>query len=217
MKRKLFLTFILGICFGAVLVTVMFDRNKKTSYESTDSTKAGNTESMASTTDSTKDEPADTDDYAEESSVYSNPIDRCLMPIIYSEKEEISEVEIRAAQDSYKELWRKEFENLMKVLRNKCTYSKDEKNIDRLKKRIQSEIESEIEVVTTELLGAYKINPNPKEGDDISRMSLWGNGTRSRLNQIEGEIYRDASMRIINVYGFSGEEYEFRKSDYSVK
>lgn len=150
-----------------------------------------------------------------EFSEYNNPIDRCFMPIIYSE--ENSEVKIREAQDKYKELWMQEFENLMKVLHNKCIYDEDKKNIEILKKSIRNEIEAEMKVITTELLDAYKVNPDPKEENDISRMSLWGNGTRSRLNQIEGEIYRDASMRIINIYGFiSGEKYEFRKNDYSV-
>ena len=152
----------------------------------------------------------------DEFSVYNNPIDKCFLPIFYSE--ESSEAVIREAQDTYKELWIQEFNNLMKTLRSKCIYDKDKKNIDIFEKRIKSEIEMEIEIITTELIDAYEVNPDPKENDNISRISLWGNGTRSRLNQIEGEIYRDASMRIIHVYGsMSGEKYEFRKSDYSFK
>lgn len=37
------------------------------------------------------------------------------------------------------------------------------------------------------------------------------NGTRSRLNQIEGEMYRDAAMQIIRLAG----DYSFRELDYS--
>lgn len=155
-----------------------------------------------------------TEPFNEELSVYNNPIDRSILPIIYSE--ECSEAEIREAQDTYKELWIQEFNQLMKTMRKKCIYPKDKKDIDIFEKKIESEVEAEIKVITTELVDSYKVNPDPKENDAISRMSLWGNGTRSRLNQVEGQIYRDACMRIINIYDqISGEKYEFRKSDYS--
>lgn len=43
--------------------------------------------------------------------------------------------------------------------------------------------------------------------------NLWGNGTRSGLNQIKGEIYRDASMLLIKkMYNLN---YKFIDRDYS--
>lgn len=154
-----------------------------------------------------------TGDYADEFSVYNNPIDEYFLPRIYSWDK--SQAEIRGFQDAYKKVWKAEFKSVTKWLRKKCIYETDKKNIELMEKSVSDYIERSKEVVLTELLDAYKVNPDAgKEKDAVSRMSSWGNGTRSRLNQIEGEIYRDASMRIINLYG--GETgYEFRKIDYS--
>lgn len=145
--------------------------------------------------------------------LYDNPIDEYFLPKINAA--DSSQAEIRAYQDDYKYAWKKEFRNLTKWLSEKCTYKEDKKNIQEMKKSVLEYVEKSKKVISTELLDTYKVNPNPEQGEE-SRNSYWGNGTRSRLNQIEGEIYRDASMRIINLYGM-GEKYEFRKIDYSVQ
>ena len=44
-------------------------------------------------------------------------------------------------------------------------------------------------------------NPDSsKVKNDFSRISLLGHGTRERLSQSEGEIYRDVCIRILNLY-----------------
>ncbi len=144
--------------------------------------------------------------------LYDNPIDEYFLPKINAV--DASQAEIRAYQDDYKYVWKEEFENLTKWLRKKCIFEEDKKKIQEMKKSVSEYVEQSKEVILTELLDTYKVNPNPERGEE-SRNSYWGNGTRSRLNQIEGEIYRDASMRIINLYG-AGEKYEFRKVEYSV-
>ena len=154
-------------------------------------------------------------DYSDEFSVYNNPIDEYFLPKIYSW--DTSQIEIRKYQDSYKKAWKAEFKNLMNWLQKKCIYANDKKNIKLLKKSVLDNIEKSKEVILTELLDVYKVNPDSaKVKDTVSRISYWGNGTQSRLNQIEGEIYRDASMRIINLYG-EERKYVFQKIDYSNK
>jgi hypothetical protein len=205
----------LGICLGAVLVIVMFGRNKKTSYESTSSTNAENTESIASTTDNTKDESADTDDYfVEKYSIYRNPIDKYFWPQIYSW--DGSQVEIREAQKAYKKAWKIEYRNMMKWLKRKCVYDEDKKNIKLLEQKIAEQINIEKKVMKTELINGYKINPDSSQvKNHISRISLLGHGTQERLAQSEGELYRDVCMRILNLQGDEGGyEFKFDDADY---
>ena len=85
-----------------------------------------------------------------------------------------------------------------------------------MKKQVEKQIETESEVWEREIVDDYDINPDSKAAEKengFSRMSSWGTGTRSALNELEGELYRDASMRIIRLHG--GKKYKFRKIDYS--
>ena len=155
------------------------------------------------------------DDYSGEDSIYDNPIDKYFLPRIFSWSR--SQAEIRTAQDGYKKVWKDEFDNLIKWLQKKCAYEEDKKNVRDMKKSVEKNVEASMKVVQLELIDAYDVNPDPSKVEDhVSRISYWGNGTRSRLNQIEGQMYRDACMKIVNLNGgVEGEEtYEFRKVDY---
>ncbi|MCH5265480.1 MAG: hypothetical protein J1F02_06245 [Lachnospiraceae bacterium] len=182
-------------------------------YEETEET-ISDDESAEPTQDNIEDE-YDDEYFVEKYSVYSNPIDEYFWPEIYSW--EASQVEIRAAQDAYKKVWKAEFKSVMKWLKKKCIYDEDKKNIQALEKSVARQIKTERKVCETEMTDAYGTKPDPaKAADGVSRISLWGNGTRSGLNKIEGEIYRDAAMKIIHLYGGVGDEtYEFRKVDYA--
>lgn len=154
-------------------------------------------------------------DYSEKYPVYNNPIDEYYRPIIDSDE---AQVTIRWAQDAYKQVWEEEFANLMQWLESKCVYEEDKQNIRALKENVEKQVEIQREVCETELLDTYRINPDPEKAEDgDSRNTYWGTGTRSRLNQMIGEIYRDASMRIILCSSLDEEDapYEFRKIDYS--
>lgn len=144
---------------------------------------------------------------------YNNPIDEYFLPRIQSGDK--CEAEIRGLQDNYKHVWKEEFENLTKWLRKKCVYEEDKENISSMEKSVSEYIERTKAVIATELTDTYEVNPDPEKGKDmVSRNSCWGNGTRSALNQTEGEIYRDTCMRIISLYG-AETEYKFRRVDYS--
>lgn len=144
---------------------------------------------------------------------YNNPIDEYFLPRIQSRDK--CEAEIRGLQDNYKHAWKEEFENLTKWLCKKCIYEEDKENISSMEKSVSEYIERTKNVIATELTDTYEVNPNLEKGKDMmSRNSYWGNETRSALNQIEGEIYRDTCMRIISLHG-AETEYKFRKVDYS--
>ena len=55
----------------------------------------------------------------------NNPIDKYYKPIMTSS--EVDEVTRRWAQDTYRGVWRAEFNHLIKWLKNKCQYDEDKK------------------------------------------------------------------------------------------
>lgn len=155
---------------------------------------------------------AQTEDFAQEAQVsYDNPIDAYFQPRMVSDYN-VAESTRRGYQDTYRGVWKAEYKNLIQWLKKKCIYKEDKTEIEKMEKALQDQIEHMREVLATELLNNYKINPDStKVKDGFSRTSNWGNGTRSRLNQIEGEMYRDAAMQIIRLAG----DYSFRELDYS--
>lgn len=135
----------------------------------------------------------------EEYSGSDNPIDKYFTPKLKSW--DISEVELRENREAYKKAWKAEYKNVMKSLKKKCVYAEDKRNINSLEKNIEQQIKVEKKVLKTELTGAYEINPDSsKVKNDFSRISLLGHGTRERLSQSEGEIYRDVCIRILKLY-----------------
>lgn len=135
----------------------------------------------------------------EEYSGSDNPIDKYFTPKLKSW--DISEVEFRENREAYKKAWKAEYKNVMKSLKKKCVYAEDKRNINSLEKNIEQQIKVEKKVLKTELTEAYETNPDSsKVKNDFSRISLLGHGTRERLSQSEGEIYRDVCIRILNLY-----------------
>lgn len=142
-------------------------------------------------------------DYCEESTVveeeYSNPIDAYFLPCIENAS---CEAERRQMQDTYRGVWKTEFENVMVWMQDKCVYQEDKDNLLLLEESVGSLIEA---THTVWMVTDYELPP----GSD-GRKS-WGNGTRSAWNQKEGEIYRDVSMKLIN------DTYIFMERDYSLE
>lgn len=147
-------------------------------------------------------------DSMEKYSVYHNPIDEYYLSTINSW--DVSEAEIRAAQDDYRKAWRTEYKHLMKWLLKQCVYEEDRENLRALEENVADQISIERKVLAIAMTDGYAVNPDSSQIEGgFSRMSLPGNGTRSRLNQCEGEIYRDVSMRILYLYG-GEKEYKFQ-------
>lgn len=133
---------------------------------------------------------------------YSNPIDAYFLPHI---KNSWSEAERRELQYTYRGVWKTEFENIMVWMQDKCVYQEDKDNLLLFTKSVESLIETTRTILVTDSLDDYKRPP----GSD-SR-NFWGTGTRSGLNQIEAEIYRDAGMKLID------DTYIFVERDYSLE
>ena len=155
-----------------------------------------------------EDEPAYTKDeyFIKEHSVYRNPIDQYFGSKLNPKYK--SETEYRKAQRDYQKAWKAEYQNLMKWMKKKCVYNEDKNNLSLLEKSVAKQIVQEKKVLKTDLAAAYKINPDSsKVKNSVSRISYIGKGT-DRLTEIEGGLYRDVCMRILNLAGY--DEYEFK-------
>ena len=133
--------------------------------------------------------------------VYSNPIDAYFIPRLNNYS---CEVELRDYQDAYLVVWRDEYKNVMKWMYSKCIYQEDKDNLSAYEDSVSQLIKSTETVSLTNWSDIYKTPPAKRFPGNT-----WGNGTRSALNQLEAEIYRDASMRFID------KNYTFLKRDYS--
>lgn len=142
------------------------------------------------------------DNRKEEIEEYSNPIDAYFLPRIKSAS---CEAERRQMQDTYRGVWKTEFENIMAWMQDKCVYQEDKDNLLLYEESVESLIETTRTVLVTDWLGDYELPP------DSDERNSWGNGTRSGLNQKEAEIYRDAGMRLID------DSYIFMERDYSME
>lgn len=145
------------------------------------------------------------DEFSEECiyyEVYSNPIDAYFLPQI---EHAWSQADRREMQDIYLDVWKSEFENVMLWMQNKCIYQEDKDNLLLYTKSVEALIETTRTILVTDWLDDYKLPP------DSGDRNFWGNGTRSGLNQAEAEIYRDASLKLIN------DTYIFMERDYSLE
>lgn len=142
------------------------------------------------------------DSVSDNTIIYSNPIDEYFIPRINDKTK--CEVEKREYQDTYRGVWKAEFENNMNWMYSKCAYQVDKDNLATYEQSIRQLFDSTRAVVVTGWSDTYKIPTNERYPGTI-----WGTGTRSALNQIEAEIYRDAGLRLID------DTYIFLKKDYS--
>jgi hypothetical protein len=131
---------------------------------------------------------------------YCNPIDKYFIPRINNASPEAKR---REYQDTYRGVWESEFENIMKWMDKKCVYQKDKDKLIAYENSVMQLIDSTYAVIVTDWLDDYNLPPDSADRDS------WGNGTRSGLNQIQAEIYRNSGMRLID------KSYTFLDKDYS--
>jgi len=151
-----------------------------------------------------EDEPVPTTTKSE--SEYSNPIDEYFLPRIASAS---SEAACREYQDTYRGVWRSEFRNIVKWAASKYTYQQDIVALGDYVGSVEQLIANAQTLVIAELwVSEPDTPPDARESDPL------GTGTRSWLNQLEGEIYRDAGMRLIRNLSLH-DDYIFLDVDYS--
>ena len=137
---------------------------------------------------------------------YSNPIDEYFIQRI---ERAHNMVDLREAQDAYRDAWESAFYNVVAWMIEKCLYQEDKDKIIEYECTVNKLIVIMMEMAVTDWLDDYALPPDSPE------RGIWGNGTRSGLNYMVANIYRDASMLLINNFGFSGDRYVFQDIDYS--
>jgi len=125
-----------------------------------------------------------------------NPIDEYYLPLIESAD---SEASLRTLQNEYRKAWEKEFNNITGYLLKKCIYESDKEQIKEMKKGFRKNVMNLKRVMKTELIDAYQVDPENNSGNEYTRLSLEGNGTRSRLAFLEAQMYRDACIRMLEM------------------
>lgn len=131
--------------------------------------------------------------------IYTNPIDAYFLPLL----ETGSEAGRRAVQDTYRGVWQAEFDNVMLWMKNKCIYQEDIDQLDLYVESVEALIETTHTIMVTDWLNDYNLPPGSTD------RNFWGNGTRSGLNQVTAEIYRDACIMLID------DSYVYLEKDYS--
>ena len=133
---------------------------------------------------------------------YSNPIDAYFLAKISTAG---YGVEYRELQDTYKGVWEVEFDNVIAWMTSKCQYQDDIDKLTIYVDSVEELITATRTVILCEWLEVYDI---PQDNPD---RNSWGIGTQSGLNQVIGEIYRNAAVMLIEHCG----DYEYRNMDYS--
>jgi len=132
------------------------------------------------------------------SGFYHNPIDSYFLPRIDGAK---SEVERRELQDSYRGVWIEEFGNIVQWLGSRPDLL-DQSDLMMFQQQVEDII------ITTREISKNLMSSAASAQYDLD-MFYWGNGLRSSLNQIEGELYSSICRYLID------DHYQFIERDYS--
>ena len=138
-------------------------------------------------------------------SAYSNPIDEYFFSCMRNAG---CEAELRWHQDTYRGVWKSEFYNIVQWVAEMYIYQQDLDVLNDYVSNVEQQITNTMELVLAALRAERDLPP------DASSADYTGNGTRSWLNQVTGEIYRDAGMRLIENIHYHG-SYVFLDIDYS--
>jgi len=137
----------------------------------------------------------------------NNPIDAYFLPRI--EYAADSEVQRRVWQDTYLGVWRAEFNNIVEWVEEMYVHQEHKDVLYDYINSVEQLIDVTIDLIFAELFEQYELPPT------AGIYNASGNGTRSWHNQLIGEIYRDAGMRIIENFLQRPEGYVFLDIDYS--
>jgi hypothetical protein len=111
----------------------------------------------------------------------------------------ISQVELRDLQDKYYFVWKNEYQNILKLIKNKCIKEQDNENYKNFIELVDSEFQTIKPLLLNEILDNYNMEDSPE------KQSI-GNGTTDLLKLYQGMIYRNACMLFIP---YLKDEYKF--------
>lgn len=116
-----------------------------------------------------------------------NPIDPLFAEALYDAPDMAN---YRQIQELYYDTWKTQYDNIMKIIRNKCKYEEDIANYELFTKEMDEGFNNLQPLILNEMLDNYNIPESPEKNS-------WGNGTRGRLLMYDGTMYRNACMFFI--------------------
>ncbi len=125
------------------------------------------------------------------SDLMENPIDKAYLSLVTDWS--YSGIEFRNYQERYYEIWKEEYDKVLNILKIKAVYQQDKDDIEQFDNYIEGFFDNNNDFFETLVLGDYQTDPTTPEKNS------WGNGTRSKLLEIRGKIYRNACIQIITL------------------
>lgn len=126
-----------------------------------------------------------------------NPIDPLFAQAL---KDSRIMAQSRQIQKLYYDIWKTQYEDVMKKIRKKCKYDEDIANYELFTGQMEDGFGQLRPLILNEILDNYDIPKSPEKDSQ-------GNGTNARLLMYQGTMYRNACMFFIpymeeNEYSF---------------
>lgn len=115
------------------------------------------------------------------------PIDSLFAEALYESNDNIR---YRQIQELYYNTWKTQYDDVMKIIREKCTYEEDIANYELFTKEMKEGFDNLQPLILNEMLDNYNMSESPEKNS-------WGNGTQDRLLMYDGMMYRNACMFFI--------------------
>ncbi|SHJ77134.1 hypothetical protein SAMN02745136_00794 [Anaerocolumna jejuensis DSM 15929] len=125
------------------------------------------------------------------SDLMENPIDQAYLSLVTDQS--YCQIEFRNFQERYYEIWEEEYHKVLNILKNKAEYPKDKEDIEKFDKNVEKFYENNKDFFESAVLKDYSTDPS------LPEKNSWGNGTRDKLIEIKGKLYRDACIQIITL------------------
>jgi len=116
-----------------------------------------------------------------------NPIDPLFAQALSDSR---SMMQSRQIQQYYFDIWKIQYEEMMKKIRKKCKYAEDIANFEAFIEETEKGFHKLQPLILNEMLDNYNMPESPEKN------SL-GNGTQERLLMYQGTMYRNACMFFI--------------------
>lgn len=128
-----------------------------------------------------------------------NPIDPLFLEALENAH---TMVAYRACQELYYDIWKSQYEDIMKKIYKKCKYEEDIANYNLFVKEMEEGFDKLVPLILNEMLDNY-------DRSESSEKYNYGNGTNTTLLMYRGTMYRNVCMFFIPL--LEENEYQFPK------
>ncbi len=179
---------LISVCFNLILGILLF-------------TNISNSKSVNNDSITSEKQAAQTLDKYSNYYFMTNPIDE-YFATKFSDSY-MCNIEFKDYQEAYETVWKKEYNTIMTIIKNKCIYNDDIDIYNNFTKQIETSMVDIEPMLLAEMLDNYNMPESPEKHS-------WGNGTSAALRMYNGMLYRNGCMLFIPCLE---NEYKFPTSD----